>query len=121
MIDIDSFGFPKKARLLQTSDFDVVFKQNNFRVSTSGFLILARKNDFTYSRLGMIINKRTTPTSVKRNLIKRIVREAFRHVKLGPVDTVVLARPPANNETKKQLREKLTLLFCELEKKVGNQ
>ena len=121
MIDIDSFGFPKKARLLQTSDFDVVFKQTNFRVSTSGFLILARKNDFTYSRLGMIINKRTTPTSVKRNLIKRIVREAFRHVKLGPVDTVVLARPPANNETKKQLREKLTLLFCELEKKVGNQ
>lgn len=120
MIDV-SLGFPTRARLLQSSDFDVVFKQNKFRVSTPGFLILTRKNDFTYSRLGMIINKRTIPTSVKRNLIKRIVREAFRHAQLGGLDTVVLARPPANNDTRKQLRENLTLLFYELERKVGNQ
>ena len=120
MIDV-SLGFPTRARLLQSSDFDLVFTQNKFRVSTPRFLILARKNDFTYSRLGMIINKRTIPTSVKRNLIKRIVREAFRHAQLGGLDTVVLARPPANNDTRKQLRENLTLLFYELERKVGNQ
>ena len=120
MIDV-SLGFPTRARLLQSSDFDVVFKENKFRVSTPRFLILARKNDLTHSRLGMIINKRTTPTSVKRNLIKRIVREAFRHAQLGGLDTVVLARPPANNDTRKQLRENLTLLFYELERKVGNQ
>jgi ribonuclease P protein component len=106
-------GLPKRARLQQSSEFNAVFEQNSFRINASEFLILARKNDFTFSRLGMIISKRTTPTSVKRNLFKRLTREAFRHSKLNeiPLDIIVLGRPKTNKMTKKELLESLAMNF----------
>tara|TARA_E500000331_G_scaffold297785_1_gene297250 strand:+ start:2800 stop:3309 length:510 start_codon:yes stop_codon:yes gene_type:complete len=121
LINAAPMGLPKRARLQHSREFNAVFEQNTFRVSTPGFLILAKKNDFTYNRLGMIISKKTAPTSVRRNLVKRLIRETFRQTQLGAFDTVVLARPPVNRETKTQLRKNLSLLFAELETKVGYQ
>jgi ribonuclease P protein component len=61
----------------------------------------------------MIISKRTTPTSVKRNLFKRLTREAFRQSKLNkiPLDIIVLGRPKTNKMTKRELLESLTANF----------
>lgn len=39
--------------------------------------------DAPIARLGLVIGKRYAPLSVSRNAIKRVIREAFRHKRLG--------------------------------------
>ena len=111
------FVFPRDVRLLRSREFSAVFRQNILRISNSRFLILARQNGSTCSRLGIIISKRTTPTSVKRNAFKRIVREAFRHADQSkkPLDIIVLARSGVNSRSGRSLRQDLDTQFGKLE------
>lgn len=67
------------------------------------FTVLARHNDKEYARLGLIIAKRIIKSAVRRNAIRRLIRESFRlhqHTLAG-LDIVVLVRcelPLQNNQ-----------------------
>jgi ribonuclease P protein component len=64
----------------------------------------------------MIISKRTTPTAVKRNMIKRIIREAFRRSALSQrhFDVVVLLRGPVNLLDRPDIHLHINRLFGQL-------
>lgn len=72
----DSLSFPKKARLLKSSDFHRVKKfGRRFVGQVATFTVLPEK--IPYPRLGLTVS-RHFGTAVIRNRFKRRVREAFR-------------------------------------------
>ncbi len=84
---------PRSVRIRSRTAFGRVFARR-IRVSDRWLTILAAPNDLGLARLGLAVGKRCGP-AVKRNRIKRRVREAFRRVRheLPPGDYVVMPRP----------------------------
>lgn len=71
-----NFSYTKKKRLLKRRDF-VNLNQKGSRLYSKNFLIVIKKNDLGFSRLGITVTKKIGK-AVKRNRIKRLVREFFR-------------------------------------------
>ncbi|MBI5779957.1 MAG: ribonuclease P protein component [Planctomycetes bacterium] len=90
-----SFGLSRKERITNAGEFEHVYK--NGAISKSGCLIIrARPNNLEYSRLGIAASKKSFPSAVMRNRIKRLVREAFRlnkHQLPKGLDLIVGVRP----------------------------
>lgn len=88
-----SLTFGKCRRLLRPSEFQDVFDTNTCRISHPNLLILAKHNALSHSRLGLVVGKKNIPLAVRRNAVKRVVRETFRQEQFSqPVDVVFLAR-----------------------------
>jgi ribonuclease P protein component len=78
------------------------------------FLVLMRKSQADgRGRLGIVAGSKTVPLSVNRSLIKRAVREVYRHARgdLGPMDVVVRVRGGAGKRDLPELRRELERLF----------
>ncbi len=103
-------AFPKSLRLLQSSDFKTVFDQPPFRASHQYFLILARPNNLDHPRLGLVIAKKNIRLAVRRNRLKRLIRESFRHQQqsLAGLDVIVLARKSMDEMNNSDVTEQLT-------------
>jgi ribonuclease P protein component len=106
--------FPASRRILNSKDFDAVFKNNRYRVSTPEFLMLARRNQLEDKRLGMVVSKRITSLAVNRNHLKRLIREVFRRTEITSLDIVVLTRTRVNLLQNSELIEVLTRSFTTL-------
>lgn len=113
-----NFGFPKASRLLNASAFEAVFSRNQFKVSNRNFLILALNTDGP-SRLGIVIAKKNIASAVKRNRIKRLIRESFRTSTSRPAnkDMVVLVRKGADKLSNPEIRHNLEQLWQDLKAK----
>jgi ribonuclease P protein component len=87
---VADLGFPRRARLVKTDDFSSVF---NFRKRISGpyLIVYYRYNEYGRPRLGMIVGKKVASAAVRRNYMRRVLREFFRkqQSKLGNVDIVI--------------------------------
>ncbi len=71
------FGLSKKERITKAGEFERAYK--NGAISKTGCLIIrSLPNNLGYSRLGIAVSKKSFPSAVTRNRIKRLVREAFR-------------------------------------------
>ena len=95
-------------------EFDVVFKNNQYRISTPEFLFLAKGNQVKSKRLGMVVSKKITAHAVNRNCLKRLIREVFRRLDLPYLDIVVLTRIRANNRSNTALISILEQSFDKL-------
>jgi ribonuclease P protein component len=73
---VKSFGFPATCRLSGKRAFSAVFDQR-VRRSAGPLTIYVRPNELAWSRLGISISRRAGP-AVRRNRLKRLLREAFR-------------------------------------------
>lgn len=87
------FFFKKKLRLLKKQDFQRVFNTSKKNV-TSLLIAFYANNELCYPRLGIIISKKISKSAVKRNLIKRLIRESFRisQYHLLNLDFIILAK-----------------------------
>jgi ribonuclease P protein component len=72
-------SFSRRHRLTKSSDFKRIFSRGK-RTATPLFVIYSLRNHLTYSRLGIQVKSRIG-TAVRRNRIKRMVREVFRKMK----------------------------------------
>lgn len=81
--------------------------------------MLAVANSFGHPRLGMAISKKNVKRAVKRNLIKRQLRESFRleQAIIGDFDVVVLARPGIDALSRQELREQIEECWRKIAKK----
>ncbi|MCY4530746.1 MAG: ribonuclease P protein component [Gammaproteobacteria bacterium] len=109
-------GYPPDVRLHNSKEFNIVFEQATHRESGPEFLMLGRINNLNYNRLGMIVTKRILPAAVRRNAIKRLIRESFRHMAINsnPLDIVVLARSGVSRMNRQELRYTLDKMFLKL-------
>lgn len=115
-------AFPRSRRLLTAAQYRRVFQNTARRARREALMGLAVPNDLPHHRLGLAVAKKHVPTAVRRNLIKRLAREQFRHLKPGqsPLDIVILSRPAARSATREQLRQALEQLFTKLGLETSN-
>lgn len=101
----NKIGFPKRWRLLTADAYSSVFNGPEKSVDQF-FTVLWVSNGLRRSRLGMAVAKKNLKRAVDRNLIKRVIRESFRHRKqeLSGADIVVLSRRGLKADDRKRLR-----------------
>lgn len=114
----DSFKFSKDLRIRNQSAFDAVFKARKRLNGRYGSLRYIR-SELSTPRLGVIIGKRNVRLSVKRNQLRRIVREQFRlyQHKLNGYDLVFVAFKQANDASSSELQQCVRHLFTTLIKR----
>jgi len=83
----------KNFRLNKAADFTRVFRKGR-RSTDELFKVIAVHANSKFPRLGMVVAKRYIAHAVKRNRVKRIIRESFRshHGQLEGLDVIVMAR-----------------------------
>lgn len=85
----------KEYRIRKQKDFDRIFGKDGF-FCPQGFLALkAVPNNVEYARFGFIVSNKISKSAVKRNRIKRLLREAVRlgWEKINPgFDVVLMAK-----------------------------
>ena len=85
-------SFSKEHRLRKSIEFRRVFSRGK-RVATRYFVIYSLQNHLPFPRIGIQV-KAKIGTAVKRNYIKRMVRETFRKMKVEfskAVDLILIA------------------------------
>jgi len=94
MTAMPDMGFGRSKRLLTKAAYKAVFDDSPYRVSHRNLLMLARPNGLKEARLGLIVAKKNVRLAVKRNHIKRVVRDSFRlnQQTVETLDIIFLAR-----------------------------
>jgi ribonuclease P protein component len=100
--------FRETSRLTRPADYRGVF-QSGRRSADSLFVILSRANGLDHARLGLAISRRHIVSAVKRNRVKRVIRETFRlhQSALKGLDIVVMAQTQTGSADKHRLAESL--------------
>ncbi|MDA0837458.1 MAG: ribonuclease P protein component [Planctomycetota bacterium] len=108
----------KEDRLLTKKQFDVVFA-NRRVVRDDRLSIFNAPNDLEHSRLGLVVSKKVG-NAVRRNRVKRLMREAFRLNKekwpLG-FDFVVLPAPAYEDNSLAKVESRMIQLLSKLPRK----
>jgi len=100
--------FKKNERLTKKSDFQTIFKHGT-RYTTGNFVIIIHQNNRDIRRIGISVSKKVGG-AVKRNRVKRLVREFFRlHKDQLPIskDFLFIAKPGSTQLTYQGLSEEL--------------
>ena len=85
---------PRSRRLSRDRDFQAVFAAR-LRRGSGPLLVYVRANELHHPRLGLSVSRRVGG-AVVRNRIKRLLREAFRHIQHdlpGAYDVIIVPRP----------------------------
>ena len=102
----------RKYRLRRNSDFQQVRQNGKFYASPLMVLAFLR-NELNHSRFGFVVSKRLG-NAVKRNKIKRRMREATRlqlpHIEPG-FDLVIIARQPIREASYQEIEQSLLYLL----------
>ncbi len=72
------FGLPKDERLHGRKDIAELLAKGRFRVCRSMKYCVRKGNSLPYSRIMVSVSKRLFKRAVKRNLLKRRIRESYR-------------------------------------------
>lgn len=103
---------PHPNRLKKTWEFQRAYKKGRKYWDTY-FVIYVYRTQLRQTRLGITASKKVGK-SVQRNRVKRLIREAFRMLKLELLpnyDIVVVGRTAACGLSMHQARESLRMLF----------
>lgn len=84
--------------------------------SNALFQVYARPNGLDHPRLGLVVGKKVAKRAVRRNYIKRTVREWFRlnQHQLGGMDYVVRAKLVFSRDKNSEAVMALSALFAKL-------
>src|SRR5215213_3111430 len=88
------YTFPKSHHLRSPKEFDAVYAAKT-RESRGPVTVYARPNDLGHPRLGLSVSRKVG-TAVRRNRIRRLLRESFRlmqHDFPRGYDLVIVVRP----------------------------
>ncbi|MCG6933046.1 MAG: ribonuclease P protein component [Gallionella sp.] len=106
--------FNAACKLLRADGFEHVIQAKN--ITDEQFKIFFTPNQGKHARLGIITSKKTLPSAVNRNRVKRIIREVFRqhNIKQYGLDLVVMVRRKYSPSADAPL-DNLKKLFHQLE------
>ncbi|WP_028918332.1 ribonuclease P protein component [Pseudoxanthomonas sp. J35] len=106
--------FPRSARVRLRAEYTAVFEQGR-RLGDALFGLHWVPGEQP-ARLGLAVSRKVDPRAVGRNRIKRVLREATRHLRpqMAGGDYVVVARPAAARASNAQLVEAYVKLLRRL-------
>lgn len=83
---------PRHHRLQDKKDFDRVFS-SGCRIREKSIVLIAAPNTLDYPRIGFVVSKKNAQTCVRRNRLRRVIKEQFRlnQKMLSGFDIVFLA------------------------------
>lgn len=98
-------AYPRDYRLLGAAQYRRVFRHCEVKANDRLITVLAVSNDLLHPRLGTAVSIKAAGNAVKRNRIKRLLRESFRLHRdmFGSFDLVVLVRPGISSLSNQQL------------------
>ena len=102
------FSFQKSERLLNRADF-VNVNRSGQRHHTKHFIVILTQNGLGSNRLGITVSKKTG-SAVKRNRVKRLIREFFRLNRLyfpQGYDILIVAKKDASYCHLREIKEEL--------------
>lgn len=110
--------FRARQRLHSPPEFERVYKAGS-RAGDALFGMNAIKNDLGFPRLGLSVGAKAVGNAVRRNRLRRLLRERFRHAQahLPAVDVVFTARPGARAATAPAVLESIDRLLTQLTKR----
>jgi len=108
-------SFPASSRLRHKSQFDAVYARCH-RLGDSFFSVVSRLNDAAGPRLGLAVAVKVAGNAVRRNRIRRLIRESFRlhRHELPAVDLIVSVRAAARAAQAPVLRASLEALWTKV-------
>ena len=110
-----NFRLRRHERITTRTDFETIFKKGR-RYSIDFFTIILHENDRDVRRLGMAVSRKVGG-AVKRNRVKRLLREYFRLNKERLPeghDIVFIAKPGATTLNYFTLTKELSKFFSRL-------
>jgi len=107
-----TFHFRRDQRLTNAIQFERVYRHGG-RCGDALFGVSALANDCGRARLGLAVGAKAVGAAVRRNEVRRVIREAFRvrAPALPAVDLVVTARPGARSAPRAALVASVTRLI----------
>ncbi len=120
LIKVEEYTFSPQYRIRRPAQYQRVFKGKPLSITGRCFRLLSLPNSFTHARLGVIVSKRCSKLAVRRNLVKRIVRERFRqqqHV-FSNVDIIVIANQYCFSKHGDQTAEQALIIKQRLRKDI---
>ena len=111
--------FPRSCRLTSRRQFISVYEKGR-RVSSSSFVLFGLPNDHGECRLGITVTRKIG-SAVRRNRIKRVLRDIFRRNRAElspPLDVVVNARAPIVGAESSALEREFLKTFSRLARRV---
>jgi|TARA_B100000749_G_scaffold239517_1_gene198986 ribonuclease P protein component len=105
---VSNARFTRSERLLRGEDYRTTIAKR-CRSDDRLFTVYAAKGPTGGARLGITVSRRVSTKAVRRNRLKRCVRESFRYHKqpLAGLDLVVIARLEANETGRLQVNQSL--------------
>ena len=99
-------------RLRSKLQFDAVYAGGR-RIDDRFFALRVKANGLPHPRVGLAVAIKTAGNAVKRNRLRRLIRESFRLAQHGlpGVDVVVAAKFPAAQAPVTSLRDSLATLW----------
>ena len=109
-------SFPKEFRIRNRKDFASVFSEGA-RSRSENFVLYSKPNGLGHPRLGVSVGKKASPSAVRRNRMKRMLREIFRNNKAAffSNDVVVLVKNDVSRKKSQELLPEITKLAEKLE------
>ena len=116
-----SFSFPKSAKLRRPADFAAVYA-DQCRAGDGHLLVFARRNGQSETRCGLSVSKKHG-NAIRRNRLKRLLREAFRltrHDLPTGLDLILIPRKDSG-ATLDDYCESLRRLVGKLDRRLNDQ
>ena len=110
----------RSERLLHSEDYRTTIAKR-CRSDDQLFTVFAARRPTGGARLGITVSRRVSTKAVRRNRLKRRVRESFRYHKqpLAGLDLVVIARQEANKTERLQVDRSLFGHWIRVREKCG--
>ncbi len=97
-------SFPAKFKIKTSRDFHYILTEGA-KTHSENFILYSKPNSLGFPRLGLSVGKKASASSVKRNRIKRVLREFFRKNKLAffSNDVVFIVKNNVSNKKSSEL------------------
>jgi ribonuclease P protein component len=104
--------FGAELRLRSKLQFDAVYAGGR-RIDDRFFALRVKPNGLAHPRVGLAVAVKTAGNAVKRNRLRRLIKESFRLAQhdLPAVDVVVAAKFPSSEAPATSLRASLATLW----------
>ena len=109
---MERYSFGKNQRIRKRRDYQAIYQEGK-RVHSKSFIILFKPNNEGTTRFGITVSKKVG-NAVRRNRIKRLLREYFRlnrDLFRDSTDVVVIARKDISLRNYRDVCEELTPLL----------